>query len=106
MIGEAMKLTEDFPLLIEFKRTEKGPETNVLHTVVRHSPDGFEWGYAGSGPAELALNTLLLFVDPDTADLLYYQFKMDFIAKIPRYGGAIDSTTIRDWIQTQMDGAK
>jgi len=24
-----------------------------------HSPDGFEWGYAGSGPAQLALAILL-----------------------------------------------
>jgi Family of unknown function (DUF6166) len=23
--------------------------------VVQHSPDGYEWGYGGSGPAELAL---------------------------------------------------
>lgn len=25
-----------------------------LEHIVRHSPDGFEWGYGGSGPAELA----------------------------------------------------
>jgi hypothetical protein len=25
-----------------------------LRHVVKHSPDGFEWGYTGSGPAELA----------------------------------------------------
>jgi hypothetical protein len=26
--------------------------------IVYHSPTGFEWGYAGSGPADLALNIL------------------------------------------------
>ncbi len=26
---------------------------------VWHSPSGFEWGYGGSGPADLALNILL-----------------------------------------------
>lgn len=26
--------------------------------IVRHSPDGFEWGYGGSGPAQLALGIL------------------------------------------------
>lgn len=26
--------------------------------VVHHSPDGFEWGYGGSGPSDLALNLL------------------------------------------------
>lgn len=30
--------------------------TNVPHLVAHHSPSGFEWGYGGSGPADLALN--------------------------------------------------
>lgn len=30
--------------------------TNVPHLVTHHSPDGFEFGYGGSGPADLALN--------------------------------------------------
>lgn len=30
--------------------------TNVPHLVVQHSPTGFECGYGGSGPADLALN--------------------------------------------------
>ena len=30
--------------------------TNLSHHIVYHSPDGFEWGYPGSGPTELALN--------------------------------------------------
>ena len=29
------------------------------HRLVRRSPDGFAWGYGGSGPSELALNLLL-----------------------------------------------
>ncbi|MBT9252140.1 MAG: hypothetical protein KM296_00220 [Brockia lithotrophica] len=29
-----------------------------LHHVERHSPTGFEWGYGGSGPADLALSIL------------------------------------------------
>ena len=33
-------------------------QTNVPWTVIRHSPDGFNWGYNGSGPADLALNIL------------------------------------------------
>ena len=27
--------------------------------VLNHSPDGFEWGYSGSGPAQLSLAILL-----------------------------------------------
>jgi hypothetical protein len=32
--------------------------TNVPWVVVQHSPSGFSWGYGGSGPADLALNTV------------------------------------------------
>jgi hypothetical protein len=35
-----------------------------LRHAVRHSPDGFQWGYGGSGPAELARCILLDFCRP------------------------------------------
>ena len=51
-----------------------------------HSPDGFNWGYGGSGPAQLALAIILkLTGKPDG----YQQFKREVIAKIPQ--GAFDS---------------
>ena len=31
--------------------------------VINHSPSGFEWGYAGSGPAQLACGLLLDYYD-------------------------------------------
>jgi len=36
--------------------------TNVPHNIVYHSPTGFEWGYGGSGPSELALNLAELVI--------------------------------------------
>lgn len=33
-----------------------GIYTNVPHLVTHHSPSGYEFGYGGSGPADLALN--------------------------------------------------
>lgn len=33
--------------------------TNVPHAVIYHSPTGYETGYGGSGPADLALNILV-----------------------------------------------
>ena len=35
---------------------EQGIWTNVPHICIDHSPTGYEWGYGGSGPADLALN--------------------------------------------------
>lgn len=52
--------------------------------VWNHSPDGFNWGYSGSGPAQLALAILMRYVDAETAQKYYHQFKFGFIATLPR----------------------
>ena len=36
--------------------------------VRNHSPKGFQWGYGGSGPAQLALAKLLTVADERTAE--------------------------------------
>jgi len=52
-----------------------------------HSPTGFEWGYEGSGPAQLALAILAdLLVDDREAVRLHQKFKQDVIAKLPKPG--------------------
>lgn len=77
--------------------------TNVPHKVVRHSPTGFAWGYGGSGPADLALNILLLYTNRETADRLYQCFKWQFIATMPPAGGVIKGETIRAWLEEQKE---
>jgi Family of unknown function (DUF6166) len=50
---------------------------------VNHSPTGFEWGYTGSGPAQLAFAILLCHFNAPGAALLFYQdFKEQVIAMI------------------------
>ena len=88
---------------IKLYRNENGVVTNVKHKKVYHSPSGFEWGYHGSGPAELALNILLMFTDEDTADLLHQAFKREVIALIPFEGGEIACADVRRWIRNKED---
>lgn len=52
--------------------------------VWNHSPDGFSWGYAGSGPAQLALAVCLEIMDEWEAKSYYPKFKWDIIAKLPQ----------------------
>lgn len=48
-----------------------------------HSPTGFEWGYAGSGPAQLALAILLhASGNQSRATAHHMQFKFQFISKL------------------------
>jgi hypothetical protein len=49
-----------------------------------HSPDGFNWGYGGSGPAQLALAILLRILTVDEAMKLHQAFKFKVIGKLPQ----------------------
>jgi hypothetical protein len=51
--------------------------------LVNHSPDGFSWGYGGSGPAQLALAMLLhVSGDPGLSQRHYQTFKQRHIATL------------------------
>jgi hypothetical protein len=53
-----------------------------------HSPDGFEWGYGGSGPAQLALAILIdCLGDQERALRLYQDFKWRVVARWPQESG-------------------
>lgn len=49
-----------------------------------HIPDGFCWGYGGSGPAQLALAILLRLTSEQEAICLYQDFKSEVIATLPQ----------------------
>lgn len=49
--------------------------------IINHSPDGFNWGYEGSGPAQLALSVILKL----TGEIKGYQeFKRNIISVLPQ----------------------
>lgn len=72
----------------------------------KHSPSGFNWGYGGSGPADLAYAILFDLYGEEVADLLYQQFKWDFIAVLPQgEGWTITESEITNWKkEATMDG--
>jgi hypothetical protein len=62
--------------------TVNGQELDLRRSLafVRHSPDGFEFGYGGSGPAQLAFAILYQGAGLDIAEAHYQQFKRDFVS--------------------------
>jgi Family of unknown function (DUF6166) len=67
--------------------------------VRRHSPDGFNWGYGGSGPAQLALALLLnVSGDIDTALAFYQRFKAEIIVGLDADDWTLGEGQIRDWL--------
>lgn len=65
-----------------------------------HSPDGFAWGYGGSGPSQLALAILLHFASKEFALKHYQQFKFDVIAAQSMYNDLhVSNNVVHDWIE-------
>lgn len=64
-----------------------------------HSPDGFEWGYHGSGPAQLALAILHHVTQcPHLSIELHQSFKRDVISKLDKDQWMIPPEFVTKWI--------
>ncbi len=92
MIKGLMKTNQVFINEIELSPVES-------QKVYNHSPDGFNWGYGGSGPAQLALALLLHYTDRDKAVFLYQRFKWEVIAVLPQSDFEMDEAVVKDWIK-------
>ena len=61
-----------------------------------HSPTGFEWGYGGSGPAQLALALLADALGDEEQSLLLYQaFKWKVITNLPEAGWQMSAAQVK-----------
>lgn len=71
--------------------------------IINHSPDGFAWGYGGSGPSQLALALLLAVgVKPSLAIRLHPDFKNDVIVAIPNEDDfRMEVKAVRNWCNAQ-----
>lgn len=64
---------------------------------IYHSPTGFEWGYMGSGPSDLARSILWDYLDQEPTRDLYMEFKEKFVSGW-KDEWEITSKKIQDWI--------
>ena len=80
--------------------TVDGRRLNPRRDLWNHSPTGFEWGYGGSGPAQLALAILADHCGNDERALNFYQrFKWAVIAELPGRGWTLTSEEIDQVLQ-------
>lgn len=124
-MSAAMKI--DIPIqqgLICQRAGDGDVAVNVPLYVVHHSPTGWEWGYGGSGPADLALNTVqhillsmgysgrvtkaINWYKPPVMPIfvltsqIYQAFKFKFVAPIPFAGGTVPYADMTQWISLQI----
>jgi uncharacterized protein DUF6166 len=73
--------------------------------VRNHSPDGFNWGYGGSGPAQLTLALLLELTTADMALLWYQEVKWRIIVRLPQADFILDSQDLLSCITSAVSAA-
>jgi hypothetical protein len=117
--GGCADLPLDLPIEqhgIVLRRSDQQTSTNVPHLVTHHSPTGYEWGFGGSGPADLALNILEWHLRREgyhgetvpcyegrcfrLAWDLHQAFKRDVIAVCDREDAHISLETVTNWLAT------
>lgn len=78
---------------------EDGEQYLLPHVVLR-SPTGFEWGYRGQGPDDLAYSILVDYLgDTERAERLYKDFARAFIVTLDRSSSwTIDDYAIDRWL--------
>lgn len=71
-----------------------------------HSPTGPEWGYAGCGPAQLALAVLLLVTDSAEAERYYHLFKHSVVAGIRADHWTLAVGDVQAWLEQVREGER
>lgn len=71
-----------------------------------HAPTGPEWGYAGCGPAQLALAVLLLVTDSVEAERYYHLFKHSVVAGIRGDHWTLSVGEVRAWLEQVREGKR
>lgn len=89
---------------IEAVTANKAVINYALQHIERHSPDGFQWGYGGSGPADLSLAILTDYCtkfkidNKEIPNKYYQQFKKDFLESAGQKL-EITSEQIKGWLE-------
>lgn len=81
------------------------PMATLSRMEARHSPEGFQWGYDGSGPTELARAILVHFYPGDDRvrhPRCYRTFRVRFISGIKADIFELPEKEIREWYEAWL----
>jgi hypothetical protein len=104
--GERTPLREQNKVIFSVDDGQTWANVPLFLDEVNHSPTGFEWGYWGSGPAQLAYAILRVYCsivlkDPaeDIPRHYYQKFKQDFMGCIQSDEWEIYGEQIQHWLE-------
>ncbi len=90
MIRDGESFADDVRILVR----EHGTVGALRHRV-RHSPTGMNWGYGGSGPADLARSIVWDVLGREPTAVEYQAVKWALVSPLPAEGGEITEEQVR-----------
>jgi len=85
--------------------TVDGEPLDFRYDLLSASRSGFEWGYGGSGPAQLAGVLLAHALDDEAACDHYQQFKRETIADLPEKAWTLHAADLDAWYEEVSNDA-
>ena len=92
------------PVGEEVEVTVDGEPLDRRYDLLSASPSGFEYGYGGSGPAQLAIAMLSHAFDDEFAERHYQRFKREVVAELPESGWKLTKQDLDEWREVSIDG--
>ena len=87
----------DVPVGHQIEVTVDGEPMDYRYDLLSASPSGFEWGYGGSGPAQLAIATLAHAYNNEFACEHYQRFKCEVVSELPKQGWTLTKDDLDAW---------
>lgn len=87
----------------ETRVTVDGEPLTYRYDLLSASPSGFEWGYGGSGPAQLAIALLADAYTDGFATNHYQRFKREVVVHLPHDGWTLRETALDAWREGMDD---
>lgn len=79
---------------VTYGEVELDPRLNIFN----HSRDGFDWGYMGSAPLQLAFAILCEIADVDFAKQYKTEFSKDVVSQLKGRDWILESVDVLEWI--------
>jgi len=95
----AAALKRKHELLQRIRAAGLTPAERPLQHRALHSPEGFSWGYSGSGPADLAYAILQRELVEDVPSDVYLLFRDEVVSRLPVDGFQLPAPAVWDWIR-------
>jgi len=91
------------PVGEEVEVTADGEQLAKRYDLLSASPTGFEFGYGGSGPAQLAIAILAHAYEDEFACEHYQQFKREVVSELPEEGWTVTKADLDEWREVSLE---